>query len=280
MWPDSIAVVGLGTLGGALAARARAAGVSRVQGYSASPATAVRALREGAISERADTPGQAALGAKLVVLSGSPDEVIRLIPLVSLHLAPDAFLTDLAGTKVAVLHAVRSAGLAARYAGLHPLVDLDRPLAAATSQNVFQGAITYVTADTEGEAARQAMRAFVSEVLEAEPVVIDAELHDRQVAWTLDLPRAAARALALALSTAGLRGAAFDGAVRDVTAPAREEGGDWEERALSNPAAAVAALRGLEQELARLRDTIQRGDAAALGELGSAAESLSRALAR
>ena len=57
-----------------------------------------------------------------------------------------------------------------------------------------EGAITYVTADTEGETARQAMRAFVSEVLEAEPVVIDAELHDRQVAWTLDLPRAAARA--------------------------------------------------------------------------------------
>ena len=127
MWPDSLAVVGLGALGGALAARARAAGVSRVQGYSASPATAVRALREGAISERADSPGQAVRGARLVVLTGSPDEVIRLIPLVSPHLAPDAFLTDLAGTKVAVLRAVRSAGLAARYAGLHPLVHLDDP---------------------------------------------------------------------------------------------------------------------------------------------------------
>lgn len=280
MWPDSIAVVGLGALGGAVAARARAGGVSRVQGYSASPATAVRALRDGVISERADSPAQAVRGAQLVVLSGAPDEVIRLIPLVSPHLASGAFLTDLAGTKVAVLRAIRSASLAARYAGLHPLVYLDGPGAPLTSENVFRGAITYVIADPEGEAARQAMRAFVSEVLEGEPVVIDAELHDRQVAWTLDLPRAAARALALALSTAGLRGAAYDRVARDATAPAGKEGGDWEARALSNPAAAVAALEGLEQELARLRDAIQRGDAAALRDLGMAAQSLSRALAR
>lgn len=280
MWPDSVAVVGLGALGGALAARSRAAGVSRVVGYSASPAAAVRALREGAISERADSPAQAARGARLVVLCGSPDEVVRLVPLAAPHLAPDAFLTDLAGTKVAVLQAVRQAGLAARYAGLHPLVRLDDAATRGAPHNVFRGAITYVTADTDGEAARQAMRAFVSRVLEAEPVVIDAGLHDRQVAWTLDLPRAAARALALALSTAGLRGAAFDGAAQDATAPARLEGGEWESRALSNPAAAVAALEGLEHELARLRDAIQRGDAVALRELGSAAESLSRALAR
>ena len=280
MWPDSLAVVGLGALGRALAVRARAAGVPRVLGYSASPAAAVRALREGVISERADAPGQAVRGARLVVLCGSPDEVIRLIPLVSPQLSSDAFLTDLARTKVAVLRAIRAAGLAQRYAGLHPLVNLGEPGAGGALHNVFRGAITYVTADTEGEAARQAMRAFVSQVLEAEPVVIDAELHDRQVAWTLDLPRAAARALALALSAAGLRGAAFDGAVRDATAPAREEGGDWEAGALSNPAAAAAALQGLEQALARLREAIQRGDAAALREMGADAESLSRALAR
>ena len=280
MWPDSLGVVGLGALGAALAWRARAAGVPRVIGYSATPAIAVQALKAGAITERADTPARAVRGARLVVLSGTPAEVVQLIDVVAPHLDPDAFLTDLAGAKVAVLHAVRSAGLAARYAGLHAVVSPEEPGFRGARPDLLRGAIIYVTADSIGETARQTMRAFVSRVLEADPVVIEAEMHDRQVAWTLELPRAAARALALTLARAGLRGAAFDRAVRDVTAPAREAGADWEAKALSSPEAVSAALLALEWEVARLRQAIQQGDAGALREMGDAAEAFSRAVAR
>ena len=279
MWPDSLAVVGLGALGGSLAWRARVAGVSRVIGFSASPATAVQALKAGAISERGTSPADAVRGARLVVLTGTPGDVITLIPVVAPHLAPDAFLTDLAGAKAKVLCAIRAAGLTTRYAGLHPLVSPTNPGFAGARPDLFEGAIIYVTADPEGEPARQAMRAFVSTVLEAEPVVIDADMHDRQVAWTLELPRAAARALALALSRAGLRGAAFDDAVRSATAPARDDGGAWVARVLANPEAAAAALQALESEIARLRGAIQQGDAEALREMTAAAEALSRGVA-
>ena len=279
MWPDSLAVVGLGALGGSLAWRARVAGVSRVIGFSASPATAVQALKAGAISERGTSPADAVRGARLVVLTGTPGDVITLISVVAPHLAPDAFLTDLAGAKAKVLCAIRAAGLTTRYAGLHPLVSPTNPGFAGARPDLFEGAIIYVTADPEGEPARQAMRAFVSTVLEAEPVVIDADMHDRQVAWTLELPRAAARALALALSRAGLRGAAFDDAVRSATAPARDDGGAWVARVLANPEAAAAALQALESEIARLRGAIQQGDAEALREMTAAAEALSRGVA-
>lgn len=280
MWPDALAVVGLGAQSGSLAWRARVAGVSRVIGFSASPATAVRALKAGAISERATSPADAVRGARLVVLSGTPGDVIAMIPMIAPHVAPDAYLTDLAGAKTGVLGAIRAAGLAARYAGLHPLVSPGDLGFAGARPDLFRGAIVYVTADPEGEPARQAMRAFVSTVLEAEPVVIDADRHDHQVAWTLELPRAAARALALALSAAGLRGAAFDDAVRSATASARDEGGEWAARILANPAAVAAALQALESEVARLRGAIQRGDAEALREMTEVAETLSRAVAR
>jgi prephenate dehydrogenase len=256
------------------------AGVSRVIGFSASPATAVQALKAGAISERGTSPAEAVRGARLVVLCGTPGDVITLIPMIAAHLAPDAYLTDLAGAKTQVLGAIRAAGLTARYAGLHPLVSPADPGFAGARPDLLRGAIIYVTADPEGEPARQAMRAFVSRVLEAEPVVIDAEMHDRQVAWTLELPRATARALALALSAAGLRGAAFDDAVRSVTAPAQNDGDEWAARVLANPEAVAAALEALESEIVRLRGAIQRGDAVALREMTAAAEALSRAVAR
>ncbi len=56
MWPDSLAVVGLDALGGSLAWQARVAGVSRVIGFSASPADAVRALKTGALTDRGGPP--------------------------------------------------------------------------------------------------------------------------------------------------------------------------------------------------------------------------------
>ena len=114
MWPDSLAVVGLGALGGSLAWRARVAGVPRVMGFSATPATAVQALRAGALTDRGLTPADTVRGAGLVVLAGTPSEVISLLPIVTPHLAPGAMLTDLAGAKAKVLAAVRAAGLAAQ----------------------------------------------------------------------------------------------------------------------------------------------------------------------
>ncbi len=280
MWPDSLAVVGLDALGGSLAWRARVAGVSRVIGFSATPATAVRALKAGAITERGTSPAATVRGAQLVVLSGTPGQVVALLPGLVPHLAPDAFLTDLSGAKAQVLDTVRSAGLAGRYAGIHPLVAPSAADFSGARPDLFQGAITYVTAAPEGETARQTMRAFVSTVLDGEPVAIDAPTHDRQVAWTLELPRACARALAMALSAAGLRGASFDEAARVATALAHEDGGEWEARVLANPGEVAAALRALESEVARLRGALERGDAAALRDMCLAAETLSRTVAR
>lgn len=249
-------------------------------GFSASPATAVQALRSGALTDRGLTPADTVRGARLVVLAGTPAEVISLLPIVAPHLGPEAMLTDLAGAKAGVLAAMRAAGLGARYAGLHPLVSPVGQGFSGARPDLFRGAIVYVTADMEGEAARQAMRAFVSTVLEGEPVVIDADTHDRQVAWTLELPRAAARAVALALSGAGLRGAAFDAAVRSATATAGDADDGWDSRVLANPEAVAAALDTLQSEIARIRGAIQRGDAAALREMSVAAEVLARAVAR
>lgn len=79
MWPDSLAVVGLDALGGSLAWQARVAGDSRLIGFSASPADAIRALETGALTDR----------------GGSPAEIIPRIPTLVPCLAPDSILSDL-----------------------------------------------------------------------------------------------------------------------------------------------------------------------------------------
>ena len=79
MRPASLAVIGLGAIGGSLAWQARLAGVSRVVGYSPEPAEGIQALKAGAVTELADTADRAVRGAELVVLAVPPRATIDLI---------------------------------------------------------------------------------------------------------------------------------------------------------------------------------------------------------
>ena len=72
MRPSSLAVIGLGAIGGSLAWQSRLAGIARVVGYSPDPAEAVQALKASAITELADTPVRAVREAELVVLAVPP----------------------------------------------------------------------------------------------------------------------------------------------------------------------------------------------------------------
>jgi hypothetical protein len=119
--PSSLAVIGLGAIGGSLAWQARRAGVSRVVGYSPSRAEGVQALAASAISELADSPATAARGSDLVVLAVPPRATLDLIGRLAPALEPGAVLTDVCSVKEPVVARAREAGLGNRFAGGHPL---------------------------------------------------------------------------------------------------------------------------------------------------------------
>src|SRR6185437_755974 len=77
--PSSLAVIGLGAIGGSLAWQARLAGVARVTGYSPSRADGVDALRASAVTELADNPARAIAGAEVVVLAVPAAATLELI---------------------------------------------------------------------------------------------------------------------------------------------------------------------------------------------------------
>ena len=68
---------------------------------------------------------------------------------------------------------------------------------------------------------------FWEQVLEAQPVLIDAAAHDRQLAWTSHLPQAVAYALAKALADRGLAGVSFGTGARDTTRLAASSPDMW-----------------------------------------------------
>jgi prephenate dehydrogenase len=261
--PSSLAVIGLGAIGGSLAWQARLAGVARVVGFSPSRADGVQALRASAITELADSAPRAMRGAELVVLAVPARVTLDLIERLPPSLESGAVLTDVCSIKGPVLASANAAGLGDRFAGAHPLAGTHASGFAAARPDRLRGCVVYVceTGAPGGDRAARGIMRFWEQVLEAQPVLIDAAAHDRQLAWTSHLPQAVASALARALADRGLAGLSFGTGARDTTRLAASSPDMWIDILLYNRAAVTEALDATEGSLAELRRLVTAGDA-------------------
>lgn len=278
--PDSLAVIGLGAIGGSLAWQAARAGVPRVVGYSPIRGEGVAALRAGAITELADSPLGAAREAELVVLATPPAAALELLPRLADALGAGAVLTDVASVKAPVVAGAVAAGLGARFAGAHPLAGTHGSGFEHAAPDRLRGCIAYVCAAPEGEAAARTVMSFWERTLEASPVRIDALAHDRQLAWTSHLPQGVASALAHALAGRGLGGVSFGTGARDTTRLAASSAELWVDIFLQNGEPVSDALAAVEVEVGRLRALIAAADRAGLRRWLEEAVAFRRAIDR
>ena len=282
MRPASLAVIGLGAIGGSLAWQARLAGVARVVGYSPDPADGIEALKAGAITELADSAARAAFGADLVVLAVPPRATLDLLMTLSGRLASGALLTDVCSVKLPVVEAARTAGIGDRFAGGHPLAGTHESGFASARPDRLRGCVVYIceSGTREGHRAAQRISGFWEQILDAAPVRISAEAHDRQLAWTSHLPQAVAYALARTLAGQGLGGVSFGAGAKDTTRLAASSPEMWLEIFRYNGPAVAQALERTEATLAELRSLLEAEDPSALQSFLETAQSFRRGLDR
>ena len=282
MRPSSLAVIGLGAIGGSLAWQARLAGIGRVVGYSPSRAEGVAALRVSAVSEVADSPARAMRDAELVVLAVPPAPTLDLIGRLGRSLEPGATLTDVCSVKAPVMARAAACGLGDRFAGAHPLAGTHDSGFAAARPDRLRGCVVYVceSDSTEGARVARGVMRFWEDVLEASPVLIAAEAHDRQLAWTSHLPQAVAYALAKSLAERRLGGVSFGTGARDTTRLAASSPDMWLDILLQNGAALGEALASVEDRLGELRRLIEAGDRPGLEHYLETAREFRRGLDR
>ncbi len=233
-------------------------------GYSRSTADVIEALKRGAISEGADSPQGAARGVAFVVLATPPSATLELIARASSWLAPGAILSDVASIKAPVIEQARAAGLAARFAGAHPLAGTHETGFAAARADLFRNAVVYVcpTGTLEGDGVARAVASFWKLVGESQVVTIDAAAHDIQLAWTSHLPQAVSSALAVALGARALGGVSFGSGGRDTTRLAASDPELWAEIFLANSGPVAEALAQAGAALEQLRALVASRDAA------------------
>lgn len=277
---ERVAVVGLGLLGGSVAAAARARGVARrVVGVARLRETAAAAVRDGVADEAGTDLERLVAGADLVVLATPVGAMAAVLARAAGGLAEGCVVTDVGSIKAALgetLPGLLPPGVS--YVGAHPMAGSHRRGLAHARADLLEGSVCVVAPGRSAPAAAVArVRAFF-EALGARVVVRDPAGHDQEVAWVSHLPHALAFAYASTLGEAPPGAAAVCGSgFRDFSRIAWSDPELWAEilcanrKALAGPLALAAARLG---ELAR---AVEQGDAEAVERfLAAARDSLAR----
>jgi prephenate dehydrogenase len=275
-------VIGLGAIGGSLAWQARLAGVPRVVGYSPERSEGIQALKASAITDLADTPVDAVRGAELVVLAAPPRATLDLIVQLAAVLEPGAILTDVCSIKVPVVQQAVTAGLGDRFAGSHPLAGTHESGFSSARPDRLRGCVVYIC-DSEtagGHRASGSIASFWEHTMQASPIRISAENHDRQLAWTSHLPQAVSYALAMSLAEHGLAGVSYGSGARDTTRLAASNPDMWIDILLYNEPAVSEALKRTEEHMGVLRRLLAERDLVGLRSFLGAAQGFRRGLDR
>jgi len=264
--PHTLGLIGLGAIGGSLARQAKLAGVGTVVGWSPEPAERAAAVQQGALDDAPPRAADVARAADLLVLAAPPAANLAQFEALVPYLRAGALVTDVGSVKRAIVALAERLGLAARFAGSHPLAGTHRRGFEASRGDLFRGAVVYVTpcAGEEGEATAREIAHFWEVVLGAHAVTLGAVRHDTQLAATSHVPQVVASLLSHFLAQHAPPGASLGPGALDTTRLAAGDPAPWTELLLMNRDAVLPALRALEEPLGAVERALEAGDGATL----------------
>jgi prephenate dehydrogenase len=266
-----LAVVGVGLIGGSLAAALRARGAAgKILGVGRDPRSLARAKRLGLIDD-AVTLTQAAQQADLIVLATPVVAIEAILAQLQPLLRDDTLVTDVGSTKANIAAAARAAlgpkrGL---FVSGHPIAGAETTGPGAANADLFDGR-TVVLAPV-GENDAQALRYLTRmwQACGARVVTMDAQAHDAALASVSHLPHflsAAFMAQVAGASDADLRLSLAGSGFRDFTRIAAGSPEVWRDIFLANRGALLAELDAFRGSLDELEHILQRADGPALSE--------------
>jgi prephenate dehydrogenase len=282
---ETVAIVGVGLIGGSFGLALRKAGFrGRLIGVS-SPGAIKEALERGAIDEGLPL-AEGVAQADLVYLAQPIRRILETLGKLDGHLRPGSLITDAGSTKARIVEQGRRTIRRGQFLGGHPMAGKETRGASQAEADLFVKR-TYVLTPTErSELETPAAREFLGWVraIGAVAVTLAPEEHDRVVARTSHLPQMLSTALAVTLAGKldsaehlQVAGPGLDDTVR-LAASSYDI---WGDIVATNTAEIDAALQGFIAELEKLRETLgSERTAEAFQKANEFAARLKRARAR
>ncbi|MDQ3675400.1 MAG: prephenate dehydrogenase/arogenate dehydrogenase family protein [Actinomycetota bacterium] len=251
-----VALAGLGLIGGSVGMAARRRLGAHVVGWNRSPGVLETALELGAIDEAVQDVadiGDADVAIASVSV-GALEGVVREL----CGAMPRAVVTDVGSTKQPLVDAIDCEN----FIGGHPLAGAESTGVQHAREDVFDGAVWYLTprAETPGVLYERLAR-FIAGI-GAVPTAIEPSDHDRLMATVSHLPHVVANLL-VAQATDALGGETLPPtgpSFRDATRVAGSNPGLWAQIYSANRVALGAEIDELIQRLGEVRALLEGGD--------------------
>ncbi len=274
---ERLAIVGVGLIGGSLAAALRECGaVGTVIGIGRSQATLDEAIRLGLIDHGFTDAATGVRSADLVVLAMPVGQTGRMLAAIAPGIGPATIVTDAGSTKSDVVAAAREhfAPHIRRFVPGHPIAGDEKSGPAAARANLYRGrnVVTTPLAETDPLAVER-----VEAMWRAAGAVIHRmtpQQHDDIFATVSHLPHLLAYALVAQVAQDPDHEQLFSYAAsgfRDFTRIAGSHPEMWRDIALANREALLNRLDGYTAQVAQLRAALAAGDGEALEQTFSVA---------
>lgn len=260
----TVAIVGVGLIGGSLAAAIKQRGLAkRVIGVGRNRDRLVAAQAAGLIDDVSTDLPQAAREAQVVVVCTPVDRIVADVRTATAVMPPGSLITDTGSVKGIICESLRKlADGPVTFIGSHPLAGSEKQGFEHASPMLFEQRLCVITPTEKTPAdALQRLHRFWQAVGMQTCELSPAD-HDRALAATSHLPHAVAAALAATL-TPELRPFAASG-FRDTTRIAAGDPDLWAAIFQQNSFALLAALEQFEGEIASLKRILKSGDEASL----------------
>jgi prephenate dehydrogenase len=254
---QTVAIFGVGLIGGSFGLALRGAGFTgEILGVS-SPATIAKALEVGAIDRGVDAE-EACRRADLIYLAQPIGRILDTLR----HLKPKdgALVTDAGSTKNQIVQTAHEHLRTGRFLGGHPMAGKEKRGAESADARLFAGHPYVLTPGDPAEMETPAVLEFRSwlKKIGARVLVLGAEEHDYLVAYSSHLPQLVSTALAAMIAESSPEAAVVAGpGLVDSTRLALSSFDLWRDILATNPDAIEEALNAMIGKLEHVRDNLR-----------------------
>jgi prephenate dehydrogenase len=199
---ETVAIVGVGLIGGSLGLALQKTGFSgRIIGVS-SERTIAAARELGAIHEGA-TLEEAAAAADLIYLAQPISGILATLDCLGALVRPGILVTDAGSTKLQIVRKATETSRVYHFLGGHPMAGKEARGVEAADADLFRDRTYILTPQRSAELDIPAVKVFLAWLgkFGATVVTLSPEEHDQTVAYTSHLPQMASTALAAVLAS-------------------------------------------------------------------------------
>ena len=262
----TLAVIGLGLIGGSMAMNLRGFEEFEVLGVDLHRETLDYALTHGIADRVTDDVMEALAQADVVFLCMHPQGIVDFLTAHSAHFKPGAMVTDVCGVKSAVLEAAKGLPPSVSFLGGHPMAGRECSGIQNAIPNLFQAAHYILTPNEQSTPEHIDLMERAARYIGCADVVrTTPERHDEIIAYTSQMMHIIALAVCddpSLFSYQGFEGDSFRGCTRVAALDVPL----WTQLFTLNAPALCRALECLEDNLRSYRQTIQAGQRDALVE--------------